>query len=121
MYYIGLDVHKKTISFCVKDAAVCVHQEGRIGSTRRYRGLVLRQAVQMKNRVSGLLMETGVSYNKLRLHRMGYFAELLATNEEISECIRPLLRLCREHINQRSSWTPLCCDRWNRIRCWPTD
>jgi hypothetical protein len=25
--------------------------------------LVLRQAVQMKNRVSGLLMETGVNYN----------------------------------------------------------
>jgi hypothetical protein len=23
-YYIGLDVHKKTISFCVKDAAGCV-------------------------------------------------------------------------------------------------
>jgi hypothetical protein len=41
----------------------------------RYRNLVLRQAVQMKNRVSGLLMETGVSYNKLRLHRMGYFTE----------------------------------------------
>jgi transposase len=35
MYYIGLDVHKKTISYCVKDAAGCVHQEGRIGSTRR--------------------------------------------------------------------------------------
>jgi transposase len=169
MYYIGLDVHKKTISYCVKDAAGCVHQEGRIGSTRReldawirtlpqprviameatiftgwiydhllphaekvkvahplmlraiaaakrkndridagkiadclrcdflpechmastairnrrrilrYRGLVLRQAVQMKNRVSGLLMETGVSDNKLRLHPMGYFAELLAS------------------------------------------
>ncbi len=65
----------------------------------RYRGLVLRQAVQMKNRVSGLLMETGVSYNKLRLHRMGYFAELMSTNEEVSESIRPLLRLCREHID----------------------
>jgi len=190
MYYIGLDVHKKTISYCVKDAAGCVHQEGRIGSTRceldawirtlpqprmiameatiftgwtydhllphakavkvahplmlraiaaakrkndridagkiadclrcdflpechmasteirnrrrilRYRGLVLRQAVQMKNRVSGLLMETGVSYNKLRLHRMGYFAELMSTNEEVSESIRPLLRLCREHIDR---------------------
>jgi len=50
----------------------------------RYRNLVLRQSVQMKNRLSGLLMETGVSYNKLRLHRMGYFAELLATNEEVS-------------------------------------
>jgi transposase len=35
MYYIGLNVHKKTISFCVKDAAGHVHQEGKIGSTRR--------------------------------------------------------------------------------------
>jgi len=34
MYYIGLDVHKKTISYCVKDAAGCVHGEGKIGSTR---------------------------------------------------------------------------------------
>ena len=150
MYYIGLDVHKETISFCVKDAAGHVHREGKIGSTRceldawirtlpqprmiameatiftgwiydhllphaekvkvahalmlraiaaskkkndqidarkiadllrcdllpechmasteirdrrrtlRYRGLLVRQMVQMKNRVSGLLMETGV-------------------------------------------------------------
>src|SRR5213595_1189811 len=28
MYYIGLDVHKKTISYCVKDASGQVHQEG---------------------------------------------------------------------------------------------
>jgi hypothetical protein len=35
MYYIGLDVHKKTISYCVKDAAGKIHQEGKIGSTRR--------------------------------------------------------------------------------------
>ena len=35
MYFIGLDVHKKTISYCVKDAAGCVYQEGKIGSTRR--------------------------------------------------------------------------------------
>ena len=34
MYYIGLDVHKKTISYCVKDAAGKIHQEGKIGSTR---------------------------------------------------------------------------------------
>ena len=32
MYFIGLDVHKKTISYCVKDAAGRVHQEGKIGS-----------------------------------------------------------------------------------------
>ena len=33
MYYIGLDVHKQTISYCVKDAAGCVHQEGKIGAS----------------------------------------------------------------------------------------
>ena len=161
MYFIGLDVHKKTISYCVKDAAGCVHGEGKIGSTRReldawvrtlpqprmiameatiftgwiydhllphaesvkvahplmlraiaaakkkndridaakiadclrcdflpechmapteirdrrrilrYRNLVQRQTVQMKNRISGLLMETGVTYDKLRLHPDG--------------------------------------------------
>jgi len=35
MYYIGLDIHKKTISYCVKDAADSVHREGKIGSSRR--------------------------------------------------------------------------------------
>ena len=35
MYFIGLDVHKKTISYCVKDAPGRVQQEGKIGSTRR--------------------------------------------------------------------------------------
>ena len=175
MYYIGLDVHKKTISFCVKDASGQVHQEGKIGATRReldrwietlpqprtiameatiftgwiydhlrphaqqvkvahplmlraiaaakkkndridankiadglrcdflpechmasteirdrrrtlrYRQLLVRQMVQMKNRVSGLLMETGVSYNKQRLHKVGYFRELLSSHEEVHE------------------------------------
>src|SRR5580700_272595 len=65
---------------------------------RRYRNLVIRQMVQMKNRISGLLMESGVSYDKQRLHKVGYFSELCSTNEEISDSIRPLLRLGREHI-----------------------
>jgi len=34
MYYIGLDVHKKTISYCIKDVSGQVHQEGKIGATR---------------------------------------------------------------------------------------
>ena len=34
MYYIGLDVHKKTISYCIKNASGQVHREGTIGSTR---------------------------------------------------------------------------------------
>ena len=28
MYYIGLDVHKKTISYCVKDGSGQIHAEG---------------------------------------------------------------------------------------------
>ena len=46
--------------------------------TLRYRHLLVRQMVQMKNRVSGLLMETGVEYNKQRLHKVSYFRELLS-------------------------------------------
>ena len=34
----------------------------------RYRNLVVAQAVQMKNKMSGLLMEVGAEYNKQQLH-----------------------------------------------------
>src|SRR5712691_12334357 len=34
MYYIGLDVHKKTISYCVKDGSGRIHAEGTIPATR---------------------------------------------------------------------------------------
>jgi hypothetical protein len=45
--------------------------------TMRYRHLVVKQVVQMKNRVSGLLMETGVEYSKQRLHKVDHFREML--------------------------------------------
>jgi transposase len=34
MYYIGLDVHKGTISYCVKDGSGTIHPEGTIPATR---------------------------------------------------------------------------------------
>src|SRR5579863_5806931 len=43
--------------------------------TLRYRNLLVRQMVQMKNKIAVLLMEAGVSYNKQRLHKAGYFKE----------------------------------------------
>jgi transposase len=219
MYYIGLDVHKKTISYCVKDASGQVHREGTIGATRneldwwlktlpeprmmameatiftgwiydhllphaeqvkvahplmlraiaaakkkndridagkiadclrcdflpechmasteirdrrrtlRYRHLLVRQMVQMKNRISGLLMETGVSHNKQRLHKVGYFRELLSSNEEVHENIRPLLQLSRETIVrcQKTEYAlvsslerdPLLAERLKRLRTVP--
>jgi transposase len=219
MYFIGLDVHKKSISYCVKDAAGRVYQEGKIGSSRReldvwirtmpqprmiameatifsgwiydhllphaekvkvahplmlraiaaakrkndkidagkiadclrcdflpechmasteirdrrrtlrYRSLVVKQMVQMKNRVSGLLMETGVSYNKQRLHKVGYFQELMTTNQDVHESIRPLLKLSREMISRSQKLDyalisslerdPLLKERLRRLRTVP--
>jgi hypothetical protein len=52
----------------------------------------------MKNKIAVLLMEAGVSYNKQKLHKVGYFRELLATNQDIDDGLRSLLRLCRETV-----------------------
>jgi transposase len=67
--------------------------------TLRYRNLLVRQSVQMKNRISGLLMETGVVYNKQKLHQKNYFAEL-RDSAEVPECIRPLLKIGRATVEQ---------------------
>jgi len=188
MYYIGLDVHKRKISYCVKDGGGRLHAEGMISATRldldhwmktlpqpwsaameatmfsgwiydhrkphaaalkvahplmlraiaaakrkndridaskicdclrcdflpecymastairerrrtlRYRYLLVRQMVQMKIKISSLLMEAGVSYNKQRLHKAGYFRELLASNPDIDASLRSLLGQCRETV-----------------------
>jgi hypothetical protein len=34
MYYIGLDVHKRTICYCVKDSRGAIHSEGSLSATR---------------------------------------------------------------------------------------
>ena len=74
-------------------------------------------------------METGVSHNKQRLHKVGYFRELLSSNEEVQENIRPLLRLSRETIVrcQRTEYAlvsslqrdPLLAERIKRLRTVP--
>jgi transposase len=61
----------------------------------RYRNVVVAQAVRMKNKMSGLLMEVGAPYNKQRLHGKQYFSELLDQLEEVPESVKDLLRLSR--------------------------
>jgi transposase len=61
----------------------------------RYRNLVVQQAVRMKNKIAGLLMEVGTPYNKQRLHGKRYFQELLDSLEEVPESVKDLLRLSR--------------------------
>ena len=41
--------------------------------------------------MSRLLMETGVSCDKRRLHKVIYFADLISSNEVVGASIRPLL------------------------------
>ena len=62
----------------------------------RYRNLIVRQSVQMKNRVGSMLMETGILYNKQKLHQRRYFSQLLRDQANAMPNSMPeLLRLSR--------------------------
>ena len=52
--------------------------------------------MQLKNRISCVLMQAGVTYNQEKLHHTGYFKELLTSNPDIDESLRRLLQQCRE-------------------------
>jgi transposase len=61
----------------------------------RYRTLVVSEAVRMKNKMAGLLMETGALYVKEKLHGKKYFASLLEELEDVPGSVIDLLRLSR--------------------------
>lgn len=61
----------------------------------RYRNLLVREAVRLKNKISGLLMECGEEYVKDRLHGKKYFHKLLHSLEHTPESARELLTLSR--------------------------
>ena len=65
----------------------------------RYRNLLVRETVRMKNKVSGLLMKAGIAYNQGKLHQKRYFGELLKEQQaEMPESLPELLRLSRSNI-----------------------
>ena len=65
----------------------------------RYRNLVVRQTVRMKNRMSSLMMETGLQYNKKKLHQKRYFHSLLeALRPDMPDSLPELLGYNREAI-----------------------
>jgi transposase len=61
----------------------------------RYRNMIVREAVRMKNKISGLLMETGSLYNKKRLHGEDYFSELVGNLTDVPPSVIQMLRLSR--------------------------
>lgn len=64
----------------------------------RYRNLIVRQSTRMKNRIAGLLMETGTQYNKQRLHGKAYFSELLGSLRRTPPSVVELLKLSRSQL-----------------------
>jgi transposase len=61
----------------------------------RYRNHIVRTAVKMQNKMTGLLMEVGVPYSKKRIHGKRYFRELLERVDEIPPSVKELLQLSR--------------------------
>jgi len=61
----------------------------------RYRYLVVSEAVRMKNKMSGLLMEVGAEYDTKKLHGKEYFSALLGSADDIPESVAGLLRMSR--------------------------
>jgi transposase len=188
LYYIGLDIHKKTISYCVKKVDGTIVQQGKIAADRetllkwmeglpgpwlgameatlftgwvydflkpyavelkvahpemlkaitaakkkndradaekiadllrvnllpecymlseelrelrrilRYRNMIVRTAVKMKNKISGLLMEVGATYDKGKLHRRKYFNNLLERVEDVPDSVKDMLKLSRSSL-----------------------
>jgi len=64
----------------------------------RYRNLIVREAVKMKNKISGLLMEVGAIYSKKHLHGKRYFADLLGKVEDVPDSVINLLSLSRTNL-----------------------
>ena len=64
----------------------------------RYRNHILRTAVKEKNKISGLLMEVGATYNKKRLHGKKYFSELLENIEDVPDSVVNMLKLSRSNL-----------------------
>src|SRR5260370_7546094 len=56
----------------------------------RYRSLVVSEAVRMKNKMAGLLMETAALYRKKKSHRKQYSASRLEALEHAPPPATPL-------------------------------
>jgi transposase len=68
MYYIGLDVHKKMISYCVKDRSGKVRSEGKIPATRYDLDRWIKNLPQPWSAAMEATMFTGWIYDHLKPH-----------------------------------------------------
>ena len=67
----------------------------------RFRRLVMEETVRFKNKTAGLLMETGVEYERRRLHGKRYFAQIMRNEDSgVDQDLRPLLEFSRSQIQE---------------------
>lgn len=62
----------------------------------RYRNLLVREEVRMKNKTAGLLMEAGAQYSKNKLHGRKYFDTLMDELDYVPEAVKELARASHE-------------------------
>ena len=68
MYYIGVDVHKRKISYCVKDGGGRIHAEGSLSATRQDLDHWMRSLPQPWSAAMEATMFTGWIYDHLKPH-----------------------------------------------------
>ena len=68
MYYIGLDVHKRMISYCVKEGSGKIHAEGSIPATRLDLDRWLKTLPQPWSAAMEATLFSGWIYDHLKPH-----------------------------------------------------
>jgi len=58
----------------------------------------MRTGTRIKNKISGLLKETGTPYNKTKLHGKKYFRNLLERIEDVPDSVKEMLQLSRSSL-----------------------
>jgi len=71
---------------------------GALRRQMRFRRTVVNEQTRFKNSTAGLLMQTGVEYERRRLHGKGYFKELMREHDWVDPQLRPLLEFNRQQI-----------------------
>jgi transposase len=65
----------------------------------RYRNLLVKEAVKMKNKTAGLLMEVGATYNKKRLYGKKYFNGLLEDLDYVPDSVINLVKISKSNLD----------------------
>lgn len=76
-----------------------IHRElGALRRQMRFRRTVVQEQTRFKNSTAGMLMQTGVEYERRRLHGKRYFQELMQPQGQVAAELRPLLDFNRKQI-----------------------